>query len=75
LIGDNYFELDIGLINCIVDLCPMQDTETNKTYLTDVFGNWTIIQACLSEFITIIEVKCLANGTWSNNILCPGNNN
>jgi len=55
-----------------LDICPWQDEEINRTYITDEFGNWTITQNCLDSSITLKNVKCLANGTWSKNILCPG---
>jgi len=41
----------------MLDACLWQDMETNRTYITDVFGNWTINKVCLNTSIVIRNAK------------------
>jgi len=59
------FSSEWKIVFIVLDVCPWLDIMTNRTYITDVSGNWTISQDCLGESITIVDVKCLTNGTWS----------
>jgi len=45
---------------------------TNGTYISDALGIWTITQLCLDTPITITNVNCHANGTWSKNLQYSG---
>jgi len=56
----------------VIDICPWEKMETNRTYITDAFRKWTITQVCLDRSITVMNVTCLTNGTWSKDIKCPG---